>query len=74
MDAASELFAKLGVAGTSVRDIAQKLGNHTASIFHLFPTKQDIVSEVALFEVRSVLARPNRLDAIKRKALFIHVR
>lgn len=47
LDAATERFAKVGVAATSVRDLAGGLGIHAASIFHQFPTKEDIVSAVA---------------------------
>lgn len=41
------MFAKVGVAATSIRSIADGLGSHTASVFHHFPTKEHIIAEVA---------------------------
>jgi AcrR family transcriptional regulator len=66
LDTASELFAKLGVSGTSIRDIADKLGIHTASVFYLFATKEDIVSEVA---TRLCTREVEHFNAIRALAL-----
>ena len=41
------MFAKVGIAATSISSIAQELGSHTASVFHHFPTKEHIIAEVA---------------------------
>lgn len=41
------MFAKVGVAATSIRSIADRLDSHTASVFNHFPTKEHIIAEVA---------------------------
>ncbi len=46
--AAKRVFGRTSISGASVREIADALGCHTASIFHHFPRKQDIVSAVAV--------------------------
>lgn len=47
VDAARTSFAKLGIAGTSIRGIAQQLGSHPASIFHHFSTKEHVIEAVS---------------------------
>lgn len=47
LETARGLFARDGVAATSIRSIAEQLGSHPASIFHHFPTKEHVVGEVA---------------------------
>lgn len=47
LDAARSSFARLGIAGTSIRSIAQQLGSHPASVFHHFPTKEHVIAAVA---------------------------
>jgi AcrR family transcriptional regulator len=46
LTAARDVFAETGIAGATVRAIAARLGSHTASIFHQFPTKEKMVSAV----------------------------
>ena len=40
--AAAELFVKQGYAGTSIRDIAQQVGLLAGSVYHHFPSKEDL--------------------------------
>jgi len=47
LDTARISFAKLGIAGTSIRSIALQLGSHPASVFHHFPTKEHVIAAVA---------------------------
>ncbi len=66
--AAGRIFAEKGFAGTSTREIAEAAGLRGPSIFHYFPTKEDILRALAdralvgpletLEEVRSSSARP----------------
>jgi len=51
--AASQLFAKQGYAGTSVRMIASALKIHPASVFHHFPAKEMIVQSI----VETIISR-----------------
>ena len=43
LDAAAELFTTLGYASTSTRRIADAVGIRQASMYHHFPTKDDIL-------------------------------
>ena len=43
LDAAAELFTKIGYAGTSTRRIADAVGMRQASLYHHFATKDDIL-------------------------------
>lgn len=43
VDAAVQLFAERGVAGTSLKDIADALGVTKAAVYHQFKTKEEIV-------------------------------
>src|SRR6516162_5197506 len=44
LDAAAELFTKIGYAGTSTRRIADAVGMRQASLYHHFATKDDILA------------------------------
>lgn len=47
VDAAAELFAHDGVSGTSLQDIADRLGVTKAAVYHQFASKDEIVVAVA---------------------------
>jgi AcrR family transcriptional regulator len=49
-------FAALGYHGTTMRDIARDAGVTVASIYHHFPAKQDLLQEIMIDTMRSVLA------------------
>jgi AcrR family transcriptional regulator len=42
LQAAAELFVRHGYSGTSIRDIAQQVGLLAGSIYHHFPSKEDL--------------------------------
>ena len=44
--AATHLFASKGFEGTSVRDIAEKVGLSVPGMFHYFPSKEEILYEI----------------------------
>ena len=46
LTAALELFSQKGVAGSSIRQIAQRAGVSSALIFHHFESKEDLLREV----------------------------
>lgn len=64
--AAGELFAAKGVAATSVREIAQRVGILSGSLYHHFGSKDDLVQEIVLSYLED-LAR--RYDAILEQQL-----
>jgi AcrR family transcriptional regulator len=44
LDAAQELFAERGYAGTSIRDIAERLSMTKAALYYHFPGKLDLLA------------------------------
>lgn len=44
--AAAQLFASRGYHGTSMRDIAERVNVQPASLYHHFPSKQDILASI----------------------------
>ncbi|MGR3321130.1 MAG: TetR/AcrR family transcriptional regulator [Pseudooceanicola sp.] len=63
--AATELFAKAGYAGTSLRDVAQKCGMTKAALYYHYPDKENLLKAV-------VEARMMRLNAVMEAALDEH--
>ncbi len=56
---ALDLFERQGYAGTSLRDIAERLGVSKAALYYHFPSKESLLDEAlapALARVREVLA------------------
>lgn len=60
--AATELFAKGGYAGTSLRDVAEKCGMTKAALYYHYPDKENLLKAV-------VEARMTRLNAYLEETL-----
>lgn len=61
LDVARELFAENGYAGTSIADIAERLGVTKAAVYYHFRAKSDLLDELIrpLFaDLRAVLDNP----------------
>jgi AcrR family transcriptional regulator len=56
LDQAARMFRECGYAETSLRDIATACGMRTASLYHHFPSKEDLVAEVLNTGVATVSA------------------
>jgi AcrR family transcriptional regulator len=56
LDAAAELFTTVGYAATSTRRIADAVGMRQASLYHHFPTKDDILDALLAGTVDEPLA------------------
>ena len=56
LDAAARLFRDRGYAGTTMRAVAGRCGIRAASLYHHFPSKDDILAEVFDYGVRRVAA------------------
>ena len=54
---AMQLFAEKGYGSTSVADILKAAGANSGSLYHFFPTKQDLLLE-ALARYRNSLNLP----------------
>jgi AcrR family transcriptional regulator len=75
LDAAEELFAERGYAGTSIRDIAERLSMTKAALYYHFPGKLDVLAALVepwLLEIDELAAwaetqRPlDRREALRR--------
>jgi len=54
---AAELFVKYGYSGTSIRDIASKVGLLPGSVYHYFPAKEDLFIAVHREGFRQLIVR-----------------
>lgn len=66
--AAAKLIARDGFAGTSIRKLASELGVTTASVLHLFKTKEDILNRLICFAAAPSLAFYERMQARSESA------
>ena len=84
LEAALQLFAELGYAGTSIREIASASGVQSASLYAHFPSKEHILAELARIghdehhrALRAALlesdhAPANQLAAVVRAHVLMH--
>ncbi|MCB1957698.1 MAG: TetR/AcrR family transcriptional regulator [Rhodocyclaceae bacterium] len=66
LHAAAELFASQGYDRTSIRDIAAKVGLLPGSVYHHFPSKEDIYLGVYREGFRRIMARVREAAAAGR--------
>ncbi|MFZ5510666.1 MAG: TetR/AcrR family transcriptional regulator [Pseudomonadota bacterium] len=55
--AAAELFVRHGYSGTSIRDIAQRVGLLPGSVYHYFPSKEELFLAVQREGFEQLMAR-----------------
>ncbi|MBE0613172.1 MAG: TetR/AcrR family transcriptional regulator [Burkholderiales bacterium] len=58
---AAELFVKHGYSNTSIRDIAQRTGLLPGSVYHYFPAKEDLFTEVHREGFRQLIERAEEI-------------
>ncbi|MCK0090574.1 TetR/AcrR family transcriptional regulator [Rhodococcus sp. HNM0563] len=46
LDRSAEIFARKGINATTIRDIAKAVGVHSGALYHYFPSKEAIVTEL----------------------------
>src|SRR3546814_13386895 len=56
LDAAAEVFAATGVVAATVRDIGERAGLLSGSLYHHFSSKEEMVAEILLPVLRSPVA------------------
>lgn len=66
--AAAELFVRHGYAGTSMRDIAQRVGLLPGSVYHYFPAKEDLFVAVNHEGFRKLIAQLDEAIRVGRSA------
>lgn len=80
LDRSAEIFARKGVTATTIREIADAVGVYSGALYHYFPSKEAIVTELIREYItdlndrcRDVLARSlppiERLEALAQVAL-----
>src|SRR6185437_15999063 len=65
LDKAAELFARKGVAATTVREIADSVGLLSGSLYHHFDSKDSIVDHLLRSYLDDLLARYRAVTAEK---------
>lgn len=74
LSVAAELFAERGFAGTSIRDIADRLGVTKAALYYHFASKAEILHALVaqpIANVRAVLEQPHDLTNPQGRAAFV---
>ncbi|WP_231498807.1 TetR/AcrR family transcriptional regulator, partial [Gordonia alkanivorans] len=46
LDRSAAIFARKGVSATTIREIADAVGVHSGALYHYFPSKEAIVTEI----------------------------
>jgi AcrR family transcriptional regulator len=64
LDAAGSLFVRHGIASTSTRMIAERVGIRQASLYYHFATKEEILAELLATSVRPSLHMVERIRAL----------
>ena len=64
LDAAEYLFAENGLAGVTLRDVAQRVGVHTTLMHYYFKNKQSLFEQV--FARRAGVTSGRRMEALDR--------
>jgi AcrR family transcriptional regulator len=76
LDAAHDLMAQQGFSSMSMDDVAARVGISKATLYHHFPSKDDLALNVILRAIRLVEARLQALDpavpAIQRIEQAVH--
>lgn len=65
LDRSAEIFARKGVSATTIRDIADAVGVHSGALYHYFPSKEAIVTELIREYIEDLSARCESLSARK---------
>lgn len=63
LDRSAEIFARKGVSATTIRDIATAVGVHSGALYHYFPSKEAIVTELIREYIEDLSARCESLLA-----------
>ena len=64
LDVAAELFSNVGYGKATTRAIAQAAGLRQPSLFHYFPTKEQLFAELLDRTVEPAMALLHRLEAL----------
>jgi TetR/AcrR family transcriptional regulator, cholesterol catabolism regulator len=69
LDAAAKVLADKGFAGMTLQDVANEIGIYAASIYYYFPSREDLVREVAFMALdKFQFVISNDLEALPPEA------
>lgn len=74
LEVALELFHERGYAGTSIRDIADRMEFTKAAVYYHFPSKESLLAELlspAMTRVRSVLAEAGQVRTPEQRRSLV---
>ncbi|WP_051027957.1 TetR/AcrR family transcriptional regulator [Nocardia higoensis] len=57
LDRSAEIFARKGVSATTIREIADAVGVYSGALYHYFPSKEAIVTELIREYIEDLSAR-----------------
>lgn len=57
LDRSAQLFATKGIAATTIREIADEVGVYSGALYHYFPSKEAIVTELIREYIEDLSAR-----------------
>jgi TetR/AcrR family transcriptional regulator, cholesterol catabolism regulator len=63
LDTATAVFAEKGIVATTVRDISERYGIHSGSLYHHFKSKEEMVAEILVPIVTSQVEAIDRITA-----------
>lgn len=64
LDAAREMFVRVGYEGTTMRAIAERIEYTPTAIYHHFPSKQALLAELCREDLASLAAAMERIGAV----------
>ncbi len=63
LDAATVVFAEKGILATTVRDIGDRVGMHSGSLYHHFPSKEAMIAAILTPSVATLIDAFDRIVA-----------
>ncbi len=57
LDRSAEIFARKGISATTIREIGDAVGVHSGALYHYFPSKEAIVTELIREYIEDLAAR-----------------
>ncbi|MBM9458344.1 TetR/AcrR family transcriptional regulator [Nocardioides sp. zg-536] len=78
LDRSAEIFARKGVSATTIREIGQAVGVHSGALYHYFPSKEAIVTELVREYVTDLAGRcravvAKQLPPLERMRAFTEI-
>jgi len=63
LDCSAEIFARKGISATTIREIAEAVGVYSGALYHYFPSKEAIVTEIIREYIEDLTERCREVTA-----------